>query len=154
MGTAWCENEEGKEGVSAFHGAVAYRPPEPVASAAPSIDSWPYARHHLLSPFLLLAVKSRPALQPVIRAAAVAVLPAARGPAGARRALHPQRRGRDPAVPVHRRGGCVGTAALPDLPDLRWSVAPPPRHARARLTAPRAPLCRRTGGGRRPWSGL
>src|SRR4029077_17008917 len=90
VGTARCENEEGKDGVSAFHGAVAYRPLETVASDAPSIDSWPYDRHHLLFPVLLLASKPRPALQPVIRAPAARVLPAARGPAGARRALPPQ----------------------------------------------------------------
>src|SRR4029077_12661929 len=79
VGTARCENEESKERVSAVHGAVAYRPLETVASDAPSIDSWPYDRHHLLFPILLLASEPRPALQPAIRAPAARVLPGARG---------------------------------------------------------------------------
>src|SRR4029077_14921028 len=85
--------------------------PYPIARRF-TVNSWPYDRHHLYLPILLLAGEPRPALQPVVRAPVAAVLPGARAAARARRALRPQRRGRDPAGPVHHGGGRVGPAAL------------------------------------------
>src|SRR5207245_8388303 len=71
---------------------------------------------------LLLAGESRPALQSVVCDPAAGVLPGTRAAARARRALDPQRRGRDPAGPVHRRGGRVGPAPLHALPARRGVV--------------------------------
>src|SRR2546422_5212631 len=76
-----------------------------------------FRSHHFLVPIILLAGESRPALQPLARPPAAGVLPGTRAAARARRGLDPQRRGRDPAGPVHRGGGRVGPAALHGLPD-------------------------------------
>src|SRR5437588_755690 len=66
-------------------------------------------------------------LQPVVRAAAAAVLSGARRGAGARHALGPERRRRHPAEPVRRGRGLLGPARVHGLPDRRRDVAGGPR---------------------------
>src|SRR6266480_7220207 len=101
-----------------------------------TVDCLAHDRNHLLVPKLLLAGESCPAVQPAVRAAAVVVLPGARGAARARRALRSQRGRRDPASPVHGGSGRLGPAVLHGLPDRCGIVAGGARHARSRIATP------------------
>src|SRR6184192_3487898 len=115
------------------------RPRRKVAPREGALDSWAYDEHRFPISHhadLVLAGESCPALQPVVRAAAVVVLPGARGAARARRALRSQRGRRDPASPVHGGSGHLGPAVLHGLPDRRGIVAGGARHARSRIAAP------------------
>src|SRR5260370_41225257 len=115
------------------------------AGGGPRPDRAPYGKSPHPAPDgsrLLLAGEPRAPLQPLVRTAAAVVLSGARSGAGARAALGAKRGRRDPAEPLRRGGGRLGTDAVHAMSHRCRALARGSRHPRPRRAPARADLRR------------